>query len=114
MTAYIEQEGEIMAGRQRRRTGDIALKIRDAVGSVFSSCSFRPAEFTLPSEKGAQLSMTGEICAVGNDFEADIHAMSKAVRTYTSKGTRCRDTPHRYRVEQTQWFSPTKARCSRG
>ncbi len=69
-----------MAGRQRRRTGDIALKIRDAVGSVFSSCSFRPAEFTLPSEKGAQLSMTGEICAVGNDFEADIHAMSKAVR----------------------------------
>ncbi len=69
-----------MAGRQRRRTGDLALKIRDAVGSVFSCGNFATAEFTLPSEKGAQLSMTGEIGAIGNRFDADFGALTKAVK----------------------------------
>ncbi len=69
-----------MAGRQRRRTGDLALKIRDAVGSVFSCGNFIPTEFTLPSEKGAQLSMTGEIGAVGNRFDSDTSALIKAVK----------------------------------
>ena len=70
-----------MAGKQRRRTGDLALKIRDAVGSVFSSVSFTAAEFTLPSEKGAQLSMTGEISALGNSVECDRAALVKALRS---------------------------------
>lgn len=69
-----------MAGKQRRRTGDFALKIRDAVGSVFSCCNFAPAEFVLPSEKGAQLSMTGEITAIGNGFDCDEATLAKAVK----------------------------------
>lgn len=70
-----------MVGKQRRRTGDLALKIRDAVGSVFSSVSFTAAEFTLPSEKGAQLSMTGEISALGNSVECDRAALVKALKS---------------------------------
>lgn len=69
-----------MAGKQKRRTGDLALKIRDAVGSVFSCCSFSVSEFTLPSEKGAQLSMTGEISAVGNCFRRDTQALVKSLK----------------------------------
>lgn len=70
-----------MAGKQRRRTGDLALKIRDAVGSVFSVTSFEAAEFTLPSEKGAQLSMTGEISALGNRFGYDVPSFAKALKS---------------------------------
>lgn len=70
-----------MAGKQKRRTGDLALKIRDAVGSVFSATTFEAAEFTLPSEKGAQLSMTGEISALGNRFSYDTPTFTKALRS---------------------------------
>lgn len=73
-----------MAGKQRRRTGDLALKIRDAVSSVFSSVSFTAAEFSLPSEKGAQLSMTGEIFALGNQVAFDRSVLAKALKSCPS------------------------------
>lgn len=85
-----------MAGKQRRRTGDLALKIRDAVGSVFFATSFEAAEFTLPSEKGAQLSMTGEISALGNRFSYDISAFTKALKSCPAMGNADSDEIKRY------------------
>ena len=55
-----------MAPRQRRRTTDTTESIRDVIGKIFSCGDFTQCEFPLPSEKGAQLSMTGEIIAYGN------------------------------------------------
>ncbi|MBQ4353619.1 MAG: hypothetical protein IJC71_01860 [Clostridia bacterium] len=55
-----------MAVRQRRRTTDATETIRTAVGEIFSCGSFHASKFALPAEKGAQLSMTGDVVAVGN------------------------------------------------
>lgn len=55
-----------MATRQRHRTTDTTESIRDVMGKIFSCGDFSQCEFPLPSEKGAQLSMTGEIIAYGN------------------------------------------------
>lgn len=55
-----------MAPRHRLRTTDTTESIRSAVGMIFSCGDFSSREFSLPSDKGAQLSLTGEIIAYGN------------------------------------------------
>lgn len=62
-----------MAVRQRRRTTDATQNISAAVGEVFACGAFFANKLPLPSEKGAQLSMTGEVTAIGNsgDFRDD-------------------------------------------
>lgn len=73
-----------MAVRQRRHTTDATTNIKSAVGGLFACGHFVPSRFTLPSEKGAQLSMTGEIVAFGNGGSLDFshEALLGALRTY--------------------------------
>ena len=66
-----------MAVRQRRRTTDTTESIRAVIGKIFSCGDFAPTEFPLPSEKGAQLSMTGEIIACGNGGNFNISELSE-------------------------------------
>ena len=73
-----------MEVRQRRRTTDAAGDIKAAVGGLFACGHFVPSRFPLPSEKGAQLSMTGEIVAFGNGGSLDFshETLLGALRTY--------------------------------
>lgn len=52
--------------RQRKRTTDAAIRIRGTVEQLFSAANFTDVSFPIPSDRGAQLSMTGEILAHGN------------------------------------------------
>lgn len=68
--------------RQRWRTTDATLRIRSAIGTIFSCGIFSPAPFPLPSEMGAQLSMTGDILAYGNSGDFGYAALSARMRTF--------------------------------
>ena len=80
-----------MAVKQRRRMTDAAQNIREAVGSVFACGSFFASKFSLPAEKGAQLSMTGDIVAVGNGGSFREDSLAMALRSipsvWKSRGT---------------------------
>ncbi|MBE6542471.1 MAG: hypothetical protein E7672_08535 [Ruminococcaceae bacterium] len=73
-----------MAVRQRRRTTDTTESIRAVIGRIFSCGDFSPYEFPLPSEKGAQLSMTGEIIAYGNSGEFNSDALRAVLSSIPS------------------------------
>lgn len=68
--------------KQRWRTSDAALQIRSAIGSVFSCGIFSPAPFPLPSEMGAQLSMTGDILAYGNSGDFGHAALMACLKSF--------------------------------
>ena len=70
--------------RQRWRTTDATLQIRGAIGTIFSCGIFSASPFPLPSEMGAQLSMTGDILAYGNAGDFGRAALSAAMRTFPS------------------------------
>ena len=70
--------------RQRWRTTDATLRIRSAIGTIFSCGIFSPAEFALPPVMGAQLSMTGDILAYGNSGDFGHAALSSVLRTFPS------------------------------
>lgn len=70
--------------KQRRRTTDAALQIRSAIGTIFSCGIFSPSPFPLPSEMGAQISMTGDILAYGNSGDFGHAALSAAMKTFPS------------------------------
>lgn len=71
-----------MAVRQRRRTTDATQNIRAAVGEVFSCGGFYASKYALPAEKGAQLSMTGDVVAVGNGGTFREDALVHVLRTF--------------------------------
>lgn len=71
-----------MAVRQRRRTTEATQNITAAVGSVFSCGNFYPKKFELPSEIGAQLSMTGEVTALGNGGGFRSDSLERILRTF--------------------------------
>lgn len=73
-----------MAVRQRRRMTDAAQNIREAVGEIFSCGGFFASKFSLPAEKGAQLSMTGDIVAVGNGGSFRDDSLARTLRTFPS------------------------------
>ncbi len=70
--------------RQRWRTTDASLQIRAAISTIFSCGIFSSSAFPLPSEMGAQLSMTGDILAYGNSGDFGRAALSAAMRTFPS------------------------------
>lgn len=70
--------------RQRWRTTDATLRIRSAIGTIFSCGIFSQAPFPLPSEMGAQISMTGDILAYGNSGGFGPAALSAKLRTFPS------------------------------
>ena len=70
--------------RQRWRSTDATQQIRSAIGTVFSAGIFRPTPIPLPSEMGAQLSMTGDILAYGNSGDFGPAALSASLRTFPS------------------------------
>lgn len=71
-----------MAVRQRRRTTEATQNITAAVGAVFSCGNFYPKKFELPSEMGAQLSMTGEVTALGNGGTFRSDSLERVMRTF--------------------------------
>ena len=73
-----------MAVRQRRRMTDAAQNIKEAVGRVFSCGGFFASKFSLPAEKGAQLSMTGDIVAVGNGGTFYENSLAITLKTFPS------------------------------
>lgn len=89
-----------MAVRQRRRTTEATENIKAAVGEIFSCGGFHANKFALPAEKGAQLSMTGDVVAVGNGgafredalvrvlgrFPAMWHTREAELRRYINRG----------------------------
>jgi len=79
-----------MAVRVRRRMTDAAQNIREAVGEIFSCGGFFADKFSLPAEKGAQLSMTGDIVAVGNGGSFREDSLAMTLRTFPSMW-KCRD-----------------------
>lgn len=70
--------------KQRWRTTDATLQIRDAIGTIFSCGIFLPTPIPLPAEMGAQLSMTGDILAYGNSGGFGRAALSAALKTFPS------------------------------
>ena len=71
-----------MAIRQRRRMTDSAQNIKEAVEKVFSCGNFSAGSFSLPAERGAQLSMTGDIVAVGNSGSFNEYALAETLSTF--------------------------------
>ncbi len=55
-----------MAVKHGRRSADAANKIKEALGGILSAGNFFVEEFSLPYERGAQISMTGDVVAYGN------------------------------------------------
>jgi len=82
--------------RQRWRTTDASLQIRSAIGTIFSCGIFSSAPFPLPSEMGAQLSMTGDILAYGNSGDFGHAALSAAMKTFPSMWNTREQDPERY------------------
>lgn len=78
-----------MAVRQRRRTTDATQNIKAAVGAVFACGVFFAKRFELPSEKGAQLSMTGDIVAVGNGGGFREDSLAQTLRSFPSMWKSC-------------------------
>lgn len=85
-----------MAVRQRLRTTDATQNIKSAVGKVFSCGGFFASKFELPSERGAQLSMTGEVVAVGNNGEFRSEALEKMLRTFPAMWNSCDNEIRKY------------------
>ena len=74
-----------MAHRPRRRTTEITESIAAAIRCVFSAGNFYSCEFSLPTERGAQISMTGDVSASGNCGAFDTHALAQALATFPSQ-----------------------------
>ena len=70
--------------KQKWRTTDATMQIRDAIGTIFSCGIFLPTPISLPPEMGAQLSMTGDILAYGNSGEFGRAALSAVLKTFPS------------------------------
>jgi len=73
-----------MQSRQTKRTADALLNITAAVDRIFSCGSFHIREFVLPMERGAQISITGEIIAYGNSgtFREDSYGLADALKSF--------------------------------
>ena len=63
---------------QQKNAGKV-LKIRENIRSVFRDAGFSGSDILLPADVGAQLSLTGEIRARGNRFDADTRRIARAV-----------------------------------
>ncbi len=71
-----------MAVRPTKRISEAISGITAAIEHIFSCGSFHLREFILPVERGAQLSMTGDIVAYGNSgsFREDGYGLCDALR----------------------------------
>ncbi len=77
-------EGVSVMARSRRRGGDIAAMIREAVGGVFSCGEFFSSSFPMPSAEGTQLSLTGTATAYGNGGSLDEQLLCDALSRYVT------------------------------
>lgn len=81
---FNETEGVFVMARSRRRGGDTAAMIREAVGGIFSCGTFSASSFPLPSAEGTQLSLTGAATAYGNSGSLDEQLLREALSRYAT------------------------------